>query len=157
MISKLVAQRNLLICWGVGTLLFVAIAITQQAGQKFGKDSDAFWDWFLPNFIPTLTLIGGSYVALVQQGDPDNKQIDKGNYWLCFWIMVLYFALMLLIFGLMSYAIDKSENKLTPLEHLRNYSKIIVALHSLVTLMLGIFFAKEKSTGTPAGNKAGGN
>ena len=143
-ILKLSAQRHLLITWLIGTFALVVMIIFQQSVGIFGDNSDDLWDWFIPNFFPTLTMMLGAYVAISRQINIEKKMIDKFNYNLCLGGIILYFLLILIVLFTMNLAID-ANSKLTPIQHLHNYSKLISAIHGGVTLLLGMFFVQENS------------
>jgi hypothetical protein len=147
--SKKTAQKKILVAWFVGTTLIVLILIAQMSGNKYGDDSAAVWDWILPFLFPTLTMAAGGYIFEARQSNSQETMIDRFNYQLCLGSIMLYFIIWVAIFGLSSYAIGKNVNELTPFAHLKNFSKLLTAVHGIVTLLLGILFVQQKKKESP--------
>lgn len=62
MIDFAKARRRLALIWfAVVGVLFVTLVV-QTLGNKFGGGADRVWNWFLPNVMPTLSLIVATLV-----------------------------------------------------------------------------------------------
>lgn len=84
------------IWWGWGIILIVVLALLSGQPALFGDDTPKIWQWFLPNIIPTLTMVGASAYASQQTPAPSGT---GPSFVLAVGASVLYLLLLSLAVG----------------------------------------------------------
>ncbi len=133
-ISLRTCKRTLSILWFTGGMaLFVLIALQSMRGL-FGAKVEEAWAWFLPNLMPTLTLIIGVLVFDASASRPD-RRIDRTFYHLTLALSAIYLLLVALIPLLQPF-------QAAPLDQMHRSSLWLGPLQGLVAAALGAFFVK---------------
>ena len=144
MISTRTCKRRLAILWFVGGLaLFLLLVFQSIFGQYVDKVEEA-WAWFLPNIMPTLSLIIGVLVLDATAAGGKDKQIERFIFQLAFGLSAVYLALVGLI-PLVQPFTDSS-----PFELMKRSSLWLGPLQGLVLAALGVFFVKGERGGRKA-------
>ncbi|NTV92777.1 MAG: hypothetical protein HGA72_05785 [Chlorobiaceae bacterium] len=144
--SKLIlaCKKSLLVTWltGAGLLAFVLIGQT-MSGLYVDHASDA-WGWFLPNVMPTLSLMIGAVVKDFSSGSDEKKMVDSFIYQLSLGLSVAYFVVMASSVLLQpSFCTDCDS----PLDFLQQSNLWLGPMQGLVTGALGFFFVKAEQVG----------
>lgn len=138
------AQQRLATLWVAGGITLMLVVMLQSAGGIYLRvseaveidDTTAVWQWLLPTFLPTLSLMVGTLAAEAQRkGSEATASIYA--FRLCFALSVTYLLLLAaqLLLQSRSYSVDAlgaSAIFLTPLQ-------------GLVGLSLGAFFVSRES------------
>jgi len=143
-------KKRLLVVWlaGAGMLSLILIAQSmQEEGPYLDRVSDA-WAWFLPNVIPTLSLMVGVVVKDFSTTS-DKKLIDTFLFQLSFWLSISYFLVLMSSISLQPYF---SPN-IAPLDFLKQSNLWLGPMQGIVTLALGVFFGKAEQSGTTGAEK----
>lgn len=132
------AKRLLAILWfGMGLVLFMVMV-----GQSFGYYGDRTkeaWDWFLPNVVPTLTLIIGVLVSDAQGKSDRAGDVDLFIFRLALGLSAIYLAAVALTVFVVPFV---SEAK--PLQLMKTSNDYLVPLQGLVSAALGAFFVNKR-------------
>lgn len=119
--------------WG-GILLVLFIVLT-LAPTLFGSDTQKAWQWFLPNLIPVLTLVGAGAYAAPPPTAPSAGS-SSGSFPLALGSSVFY--LLLLTGSLLSTLFST-----TPLETLTMSSLWLGPVQGIATSGLALYFVKR--------------
>jgi len=93
-ISTKMCRRRLAILWfGFGFVLFIGLVL-QSVFDRYGDWVEDAWSWFLPNIVPTLSLIVGVLVLDVMSGRDAEKKVDSFFFWLAFLLSAVYLVLV---------------------------------------------------------------
>lgn len=126
-----------LIWWLWGSLLIVLLVVLSNL-PLFGEDVRAAWEWFIPNLIPTMALVGGiEYQSgKAQERTAGTRSRSRKGLMIAIGLSVLYLLLLTItLFGaLMSDA---------PLDKLRTSNLWLGPLLALNTAALGVRFARR--------------
>ncbi len=143
-------KKRLLVVWlaGAGMLSLILIGQSmQEDGPYLDRVSDA-WAWFLPNVIPTLSLMVGVVVKDFS-ATSDKKIIDTFLFQLSFWLSITYFLVLMASISLQPYF---SPN-IAPLDFLKQSNLWLGPMQGIVTLALGVFFGKTEQSGATVAEK----
>ena len=134
-------QRRLLALWGGWSVLGLGVVLVQTSpGGAYDANGGAVWDWFLPTVIPTLSLMLGTVLADARtpsDGAEPPSTVDATAYHVALWASVLYLVLVLAL--LFAYAQAPA-----PVEALRERSRLVSAIYSVVGVALGTFFVSKR-------------
>lgn len=106
--------------------------------DKYPGQSDDVWDWFLPQVFPTLALMIGVLVSVIQLPSDQLPSVDWFYYRFALYAIIVYFIALLLV--VLSAPLDFITNGTSAFDHLKKSTKFLSALQSVVTLILGVFF-----------------
>lgn len=120
--------------WGWGLLLIVLMILMVNNASLFGGDSKAAWDWFVPNIVPTLTLVG----AAAYRGNAPASDGEKPVL-----LFVLTLVVSALYLAILTYTLASTLYSVTPLKSLQSASLYLGVLQGMVTSFLGLFFIKK--------------
>lgn len=131
--------------WWAWGLLLIVVMIGLSRNPALFADPKAAWDWFLPNLLPTLTLVGAS--AYAGGLNPAKLQAGEGLFFtLCLLVSAIYL-------GALSVSILGTQTSSAPLDSLRGANTYLGPLQGLVTSLLGFFFVKP-AAGSKSGQQA---
>ena len=96
-ISLTKCKKSLAVVWFSGFgIVFILIFLQALFGKYSGQEEKA-WGWFLPNVIPTLSLIIGVLVADARKGPAKEKRmVDSFLFKLSMILSIAYFGVLLL-------------------------------------------------------------
>jgi hypothetical protein len=147
MIKVLICKKRLLILWLSIAGLLAIILIAQSFGGAFADGvvdhTEEAWRWFLPNVLPTLSLMIGVVMKDLIETKEKEQLIDPFVYHLSFGLSITY-LLMLMASILLSPMFPNSD----PLELMKQSSLWLNAMQGLVSLVLGVFFGKIEQSKT---------
>lgn len=135
-------KKRLLVTWLAGSALlaFMLMLLSmQEEGPYADKVGDA-WSWFLPNVIPTLSLMIGVAVKEFTSSEERPKTIDRFLYRLGVGLSVAYFTVMFSSITLQPWFSPNTE----PVAFLTQSNLWLGPMQGLVTLALGVFFGKAE-------------
>lgn len=127
-----------LLWWGWGLALLVLLVVLSYQPAIFGDDVSAAWEWFLPNIIPTLGLVGAASYQRRRSGQdaPASSHL--------FLITVAASAVYLLLLTAAELSVLFTTD---PVKTLRTSSLWLAPLQGLCASALGVFFAGESPQG----------
>jgi hypothetical protein len=129
-------KRRLATVWFVlGGVIFLLLVIQTVMGYYGQRATDA-WGWFLPNVMPTLSLIVGVLVLDQMGGGVKTRTADAFLYRLALGLSCAYLLLILLSILIQPFA------PLPPLELMQQSNLWLGPLQGLVAGALGAFFIK---------------
>ena len=121
--------------YGWGLLLFVLLIALSMQPRLFGSGVTEAWQWFLPNIMPVLTLVGaGSYAA------PASTRPASGGRSR---LVGMAFAVSLLYLATLSVSVIGVLVTPDPLAFLRTSNLWLGPLQGLATSVLGLFFIRK--------------
>ncbi|MEI7694660.1 MAG: hypothetical protein WCI64_03290 [Chlorobium sp.] len=141
-------KKRLLVVWlaGAGMLSLLLIAQSmQEEGPYLDRVSDA-WGWFLPNVMPTLSLMVGVAVKEFTAVADDQRVVDSFLFNLSLWLSVGYFTLLMASISLQ----PLFSPNVAPLDFLKQSNLWLGPMQGIVTLALGAFFGKAEQSGKTA-------
>jgi len=129
-------KRRLATVWfALGGVIFLLLVIQTVMGYYGQRATDA-WGWFLPNVMPTLSLIVGVLVLDQMGGGVKTRTADAFLYRLALGLSCAYLLLILLSILVQPFA------PLPPLELMQQSNLWLGPLQGLVAGALGAFFIK---------------
>ena len=129
-------KRRLATVWfALGGVIFLLLVIQTVMGYYGQRATDA-WGWFLPNVMPTLSLIVGVLVLDQMGGGVKTRTADAFLYRLALGLSCAYLLLILLSILVQPFA------PLPPLELMQQSNLWLGPLQGLVAGTLGAFFIK---------------
>ncbi len=137
-ISISICKKRLATTWFVGAgILFLLFFIQSVLGRFSDRIMDA-WGWFLPNLVPTLSLMIGVLVAETIKDNQNNKEIDPFIFKLALALSYAYFII------LSSTILLKPFNNSPLIEYLNTSNLWLAPLQGLATAALGVFFVNAE-------------
>jgi hypothetical protein len=129
-------KRRLATVWFALAGLIFLVLVLQSVMGHYGQQATDAWGWFLPNVMPTLSLIVGVLVLDQLGGGVKTRTADAFLYRLAFWLSCAYLLLILLSILIQPFA------PLAPLELMQQSNLWLGPLQGLVAGALGAFFVK---------------
>jgi len=137
MINLFIARRKLANLWFVfACLLFIIFFALTMYSNRFENKTKEVWGWFLPHFVPTLSLIAGVSIADLVDSRRTTSVIPKFFFRLTFWTSFLYLTILTLV--IMS-TVPKADDIQA---HYEAQSIYLIPLQTLTATFIGIFFSK---------------
>ena len=118
----------------------MVILIVQSTAGDWGASTSDAWGWLLPNIVPTLTLIVGTFVAEVGSA-AKATEVSKFLYYLCEGLSAFYLINVLFILCAGNFVPMK------PLELMKMSGLWLGPMQGLVSAAIGVFFVKRGSAG----------
>ena len=116
--------------WGVA-LFLILIALTLQT-RLFGDDTQKVWQWFLPNIVPAMTMVGFTAYAAPA---PQAQQQPGGLFAMAAGVSCVYLALLTLsVVGTLFSA--------QPLQFMTGSSLWLAPMQGFAVAGLSVFFVK---------------
>ena len=140
--KKIDAQIRISKVWFIcGPIIFIVFLILQISG-RFGKDSADAWQWLISQVLPTLTLISSVFIILSKAKKDGGELTTPYFFRLAFYGSIFFFVCL---FGVvlsipLGEIIDPEKSSY---EFLDSMTIPLSAVLSIVTALVGIFFAKE--------------
>lgn len=118
--------------WVWGLLLILILVVLSLQPRLFGPDVPKIWQWFLPNIVPAMTMVG--FTAYAAAPPPD--QAGSGVFGMavavsCFYLTVLSVSVLGTLFVAQ------------PLEFVTMTSLWLAPLQGFATTGLALFFVKK--------------
>ena len=145
-ISMTRARRRLAALWLIGGGALILVFIIQSLSNYYGDSDESAWSWFLPNIMPTLSLVVGVLVSDSMGRAFRVEMIDRFMYRVAFWLSSVYLAIIALTIFFAGPA--SADSALAVYET----SKLWLGpLQGLVSAALAAFFVMEKAASQEAG------
>ena len=136
-ILLLKCQRNLLLTWLYGSAPAVLIMSIRTIMGNFSGQEQEIWGWFVPMFLPTLTLMLGAYSAIALKESTHQITIDKVFFNISIVVSFIY-LLILNIVVIIQPLLDAPV-----LETTQRSSLFLGLLQGLTTTCIGVFFVSQ--------------
>ena len=119
--------------WWVWGLLLILLLVTLSLQPRlFGADVPKIWQWFLPNIVPAMTMVGfTAYAAPSPQGQAGGGLFGMAVAVSCFYLLVLSVSVLGTLFVAQ------------PLEFVTMTSLWLAPLQGFATTGLALFFVKK--------------
>lgn len=135
------ARRRLAVIWFAGAGALFLILFLQSVFGVYGDRLDEAWRWFLPNVLPTLTLMISVFVAEVRSGESSARETDRFFYRLALTLSAAYLAVVALTLIL------SRVSAYPPLELLSLSNLWLGPLQGVAGGALGTFFVRGGGSG----------
>ena len=137
-VTKKQAQQRLTVLWFAGGGLAFVILIIQSMFGKYGDRVSDAWNWFLPNVLPTLSLIAGVLAAEASKTSEHGMKVNGFMYRLTFFVS-LFYLLMMFLTVLLQPLVSSDPFKL---QSVSNYW--LGPMQGIVAVNLSVFFLKRE-------------
>jgi cytochrome c biogenesis protein CcdA len=130
----------LIVLWLAGTIFIAAVLALQTVGGKYAEHAKEVWDWFVPNAVPTLSLMLGVFVAQVAGKTAQTQAVDRFLFGLALALSVAYLLGLALPIFVIPFVCTEPA-KMVPF--LRQSDFWLKPAQGLVTAALGGFFVSS--------------
>lgn len=97
-ISLRLARSRLAMVWFPLSGLLFLVMVVQTFSGAFGTNEQAAWGWALPNFLPTLALMGSVFAANAMEATETKKSVVRLFFFrLAFWLSLFYFLILFIV------------------------------------------------------------
>lgn len=121
------------IWWVWEIVLILALVLLSMQPALFGSDVPKVWQWFLPNLVPTLTMVGvTAYVA------PPSTAVTAPSS-----VFLLALATSVLYLMLLSLSILATLFEAHPLQSMQQSSLWLGPIQGFAASGLAVYFAKR--------------
>lgn len=137
-ISLLECQRRLLMTWLIGlipSLLFMATR--SLTGNFLGKEPE-IWAWFVPMFLPTLTLMIGAYSSTALKEQSNLTTVDRSFFRISLGCSTFYLILLTCVVLYQPFAESPA------IETFSRSSFFLSVIQGITTACLGVLFVSQK-------------
>ncbi len=132
-------KKRLAYLWFSGSAALFALVLFQSLGGRYESTMAEAWGWFLPNIVPTLSLMIGVFVA--DAGSPQaDRIIDSFLFHLTYSLSVAYFLIILITILAIPFVVG---GELTAVGYLKTSNLWLAPLQGLNASTLGVFFVKS--------------
>ena len=126
--------------WVVGSVALIVLAISFHViGDRYGNRDGEVWEWLLPSFMPTLTLII-SVLVTDNQNDSSTSTVSKTLFHITAGCASVY---LLLLFCLLLF--PQAGNEVDSIDKLKQTSIYLGPLQGIVSAAYGAFFISRSS------------
>jgi hypothetical protein len=133
----LACQQRLFLVWIIGCAPSLLMMTFRTVTRQFDGQEQAVWSWFVPTFLPTLTLIIGAYSATARKAPSSDLTVDKLFYKVSVWCSVLYLFVLAGIIVMQPVLGD------TVLGTFQRGSFALGVLQAITSACLGVFFVSH--------------
>jgi len=131
-------QRRLLITWLIGlSPIILLMAIRSLAGGFLGSEQAA-WAWFVPMFLPTLSLMIGAYSSVALKEPSSSSTVDKTFFYISLGCSIFYLAMLLSVVLYQPFADAPA------LDTFSRSSVFLSVIQGMSTACIGGFFVSQK-------------
>jgi hypothetical protein len=130
-------RQRLALVWFIGSGIAFFILIVQTMGGKYAEEVTQVWDWFLPNIVPTLTLMVGTFITQAAGKASRTLSVNHFLYHLALWLSVVYLLVLLLPILSLPFVCTEPERMIG---FLKQSGLWLTPLQGLVSASLGGFF-----------------
>jgi hypothetical protein len=134
------SQHRLALIWFIGGGLAFVLVIALSLTGAFGGQTPKAWSWFLPNIVPTLSLIIGTLVHDSARTPPEGTTVDGTLLRISLGLSVFY---LVLLFGTL--LARPPVTNLSPIEAMQMSSLWMIPLQGLVGGCLAAFFVSREN------------
>ena len=133
-------QRGLFLVWFAFFIMNLALMVALSLHPGFGEKTQEVWSWFVPNILPMLLLIVGSFAAGALSPGP-KITVHPFVYGISKWLSLLYLLLLFVTVLLLNSFIGARG----PIEIAKLSTYWLAPVQSLANLALGIFFGSPRA------------
>ena len=137
-------KNRLATIWLVGVAAVFVLFLIQSVLRKYPGSLQEAWQWFLPTWLPTLSLMVGVFVADASREPHKENLPDPFIYKLARGLSVFYLIVLLLTLLLEPLA-TRAGTADSALSFLKMSNLWLAPLQGLVSAILGAFFIKRAS------------
>lgn len=119
-------------CWGL--LLFLLLAALSAQEAVFGDQAGAAWEWFLPNILPSMMLVGAAAYATRTATPADAKALKP--------LFLIALAVSIANLLLLSASLLGVLYSVDPLRSLGRSNLWLAPIQGLSASALGVFFTR---------------
>lgn len=131
-------QQKLLTIWLFGVIPALLLMITRSLFGSFSGKEQEVWSWFVPTFLPTLSLMIGAYAKIAFQDSTDSKTADKFFFRISAWSSIFYLVV------LSSVILSQPFLNAPALETFARSGLFLSGIQGFVAACLGGFFVSQK-------------
>ena len=131
-------KKKLAILWLSGTGMMFLIFLFQTIFGRYGEKAEEAWQWLLPTFMPTLSLIVGVLVVDALSKETKRKNVDRFIFRLSFALSTAYILLVAITIFLQPFA------SLSAIELMKQSNLWLGPFQGLVSASIGVFFVKGR-------------
>ena len=143
-VSIVECKKRLGALWFVGSGLIFFLIFFQAIFERYGDASSEAWGWFVPNIVPTLSLMLGVLIMDARQQKPNNQTVDKFIFRLSFLMSIMYLSTITLTILIQPFS------ELPPLKVLEESNLWLRPFQGLISACIGAFFGSQEAKKTPA-------
>lgn len=136
------AQKKVAVLWlvlsGILFLLFLILSLTKYSQ---GENGNLIWGGFLPNIVPTLSLILGVFVSEMINRADNTREVPRFYFNLTFYLSLFYLIIFFILI-----IIDTLDPVLNLITIINKSNVYLGPVQGLVTLSIGLFFVKSNNS-----------
>ncbi|MBY5529738.1 hypothetical protein GFL54_36575 [Rhizobium laguerreae] len=134
------ARTELLVIWLSGGGALFLILTVQSIFGRYGTELQSVWSWFIPNILPTLSLMVGVIGATALSSTAQQpKRVKRGFFRLSRALSIFYLALIALTIMLEPFT------KIPVLELYTSSNYFLGPIQGLAVAALGVLFVTQDS------------
>ena len=137
-ISRDKAKKYLAVLWFISAAVLFILLYLQTILGHYEQNIDKVWGWFLPNILPTLSLIVGVIVTDALAQTIKTEKIDRFVFLLAFGLSITYLIVVLFTIVL------QPMSPLPPLDLMSLANLWLGPFQGLVSASLGAFFIQNQ-------------
>ena len=118
--------------WGWGILLILLLMALSLQSSLFGDDMSKVWQWFLPNLLPAMTMVGFTAYAT----PPPETAPPQG-------LFVMALAVSCIYLGVLTLSLVGTLFASNPLDFVTTSSLWLAPLQGFAIAGLSVFFVKK--------------
>lgn len=132
------SKQKLAMLWFIGSGSLLLLLAIQTLLGKYNSQEQEVWGWFLPNIMPTLSLIVSVFVVDAKRTNGPKETIDR------FYFRFVYGLSLVYLMMLATTILIEPFTAYPPLELMTLSSIWLGAFQGLVAASVGIFFSKSE-------------
>lgn len=131
-------QRSLLLIWLVGLTPTLSLVSIRTIVGAFSGVEQEVWSWFIPTFLPSVTLMIGAYSRVALDTEQDSVTVDTFFFRLSIGLSIFYLLSLFLVIGYQPFAGD------AVMTIFQRSSLFLAVIQGAVAACLGVFFMSQK-------------
>lgn len=137
-LALLQCQRKLLVTWLIGLVPSTLLVSIRTLTGNFSGGEQEVWSWFVPMFLPTLTLMIGAYSSVALKDSPNTTTVDKAFFNISFGCSIFYLLILTIVVMYQPFA------NAPALETFSRSSFFLSVIQGVTTGCLGVFFVSQE-------------
>lgn len=139
--SLMLCQRRLLLIWMIGLAPSFILMASRSLLSEFQEGQQDVWNWYLPMFLPTLTLMIGAYAKVATGNEPEKIDVDRFFFRLSQGCSIFY---LLILSCVVVYSVF--DRNAAMLEVMQRSTLFLSTIQGITSAFLGVFFVSQKQT-----------
>lgn len=131
-------QRHLLTTWLLGLVPTVLLMSSRSLTGGFYGSEQAAWSWFVPMFLPTISLMIGAYSSIAIKEPISSASVDRTFFQVSLSCSIFYLAILFSVVLYQPFANSPA------LETFSRSSVFLSVIQGVATGCIGVFFASQK-------------